>query len=608
MLSDRIETLFTLLQCNNTDIARYAGCSSGNISKLKSGNRVPKPTSRTIAAFAEGVYRYADYEALLSVLCELCGAAESSREALIPALIAWLFETKDVTPPHAVTPRSKRAQMLRRQSFGEKLDRAMTVLELSNTQLAALLNIDVSLVSRYRSGIYSPHGNQRLSEKLSEVLLSRAEKYDRTSALAELCAVPAEGLDGAVFAEWLYGDPKDDSGALAQKLLRSLDSYRHGHGLPSEPPETPILEAAACYWGKDGLRESVIRFLTDAAREGGELLLYSDEPMDWMSGDREYFALWASLMAECIRNGVTIKIIHNVDRDGNEMVDAIRGWLPLYISGRIEPYVFRRERKPRFCHTLFLRPGGACIRGFSPADSGNERWYDYITDARHLDALRHEFENMLASASPFLKIFTAPMSREFSDFRMEKSGPRNYLLTALPVVTMPEGLLERMLSRAAIGEEQRRSILSFYRDARSKFFEVLSQHSVNMILCAPVEDMALPGRVNFALDLIELSVDYTPQEYAEHVAAVTELAEHERNFHLILLSDAPFRDIQIVTLGDAAAVLRCREPHTAFLCLNPVLTDSVSDYLSALIEQFSAERQPTIEALRNMQGERESEG
>ena len=26
MLSDRIETLFTLLQCNNTDIARYVGC------------------------------------------------------------------------------------------------------------------------------------------------------------------------------------------------------------------------------------------------------------------------------------------------------------------------------------------------------------------------------------------------------------------------------------------------------------------------------------------------------------------------------------------------------------------------------------------------------
>lgn len=601
MLSDRIETLFTLLQCSNTDIARYAGCSSGNISKLKSGNRVPKPGSRTIAVLAEGVYRYADYEALLPVLCELCGAAESRRETVIPALIAWLFETKEAAPPpRAVTPRSKRTQVLRRQSFGERLDRAMTALELSNAQLAALLNIDVSMVSRYRSGIYSPHGNERLSERLVGVLLSRAEKAARMQALAELCALPAERLDAGALAEWLYSVPEDESGILAQKLLRSLDSYRHGHGVPPELPEAPSVETADRYWGKEGLRKSVIRFLMDAEREGGELLLYSDEPMDWLSGDPKYFALWASLMAACVRNGVSIRIIHNVDRDGTEMLDGIRGWLPLYISGRIEPYVFRREHNPRFCHTLFLRPGAACIHGFTPAGGGEDRWYDYITDMRRLDALKREFDRMVISASPFLKIFTASMSRAFADFRMERLGLRNYLLTALPVVTMPEGLLERVLSRAALDGERRRSVLAFYRDARRRFFEILSQDSVNMILCAPSEGTPLPGRVNFALDLIELSVDYTQEEYAEHIAAVTELVEHERNFHLILLPDAPFRDIQLVTLGDAAAVLRCRDPHAAFLVLNPVLTESVADYLSALIEQFSAERQPTAEALRNM--------
>ena len=32
MLSERITAIFTLLHCNNTEIARYAGCSSGNIS------------------------------------------------------------------------------------------------------------------------------------------------------------------------------------------------------------------------------------------------------------------------------------------------------------------------------------------------------------------------------------------------------------------------------------------------------------------------------------------------------------------------------------------------------------------------------------------------
>ena len=96
MLSERISTLFTLLGCNNTDVARFAGCSSGNISKLKTGNREPKPTSRSIAAFAEGVYSYADYENMLPVLAELCGAADTGRESLICALIGWLYETEEL--------------------------------------------------------------------------------------------------------------------------------------------------------------------------------------------------------------------------------------------------------------------------------------------------------------------------------------------------------------------------------------------------------------------------------------------------------------------------------------------------------------------------------
>lgn len=73
----------------------------------------------------------------------------------------------------------------------------------------------------------------------------------------------------------------------------------------------------------------MVRFLTEAAAKGGELLLYSDEPMDWMTADRTYFALWASLMARCVNSDVHIRIIHNVDRIDTEMIDAIKGWLPL---------------------------------------------------------------------------------------------------------------------------------------------------------------------------------------------------------------------------------------------------------------------------------------
>ena len=603
MLSDRITTLFSLLQCNNTQIARFAGCSSGNISKLKTGNREPKPTSRSITAFAEGVYGYADYENMLPMLAELCGAADTGRESLIPALIGWLYETEAVSPPDsAVTPKSKRTRAFQRQRFGEKLDRAMSLLELSNGQLAALLNIDVSLVSRYRTGVYSPHGNAQLSERLCGILLARAKKNGQLDGFAKLCGAEAGSLDADAVAAWLYNSlPEEDSAAMAQRILRSLDDFIPGEGLPTGLPEVPKVPVASCYMGTEGLRSAVIRFLTDAAREGGELLLYSDEPMNWMSGDQGYFALWASLMVKCVNSGVRIRIIHNVDREGEEMANAIKGWFPLYMSGMIEPYVFRRDRAPRFYHTVFLRPGNACVYVSFPAGSGEDRWYEYITDPERLDLLEREYTAMLSAASPFLKIYTAGMREEFHRMRISAPGARDYLLSEFPIVTMPEELLARMLTRCQVPEDKKKTALAHYRDLRSQFEEVLRENSINIILCLREKTEDQGSYINSALSLTEFTVDYTQEEYAEHVAAVIELVERERNFHLTLLPLSPFQDIQIVTRKDAVIVLRCREPYTAFVFLNPNLRQSVSAYFSTLVDQYAADRRTVIEALKELQ-------
>ena len=186
------------------------------------------------------------------------------------------------------------------------------------------------------------------------------------------------------------------------------------------------------------------------------------------------------------------------------------------------------------------------------------------------------------------------MGGDFLRFRMDRKGAQTYLLSDLPVVTMPEGLLERMLSRAEVSPETRRDVLGIYRDIRKRFAAQLEQSSVNMILC-PAGGRS--RQVNFSLDLVDISLDYTPEEYGEHRAAVAALVERERNFHLTLLPETPFRDIQIVTLEDAVAVLRCREPYGAFVFLSPMLTESVSGYLASLIEQFSADRYATIKTL-----------
>ena len=607
MLSERITALFMMLECNNTDIARYAGCSSGNISKLKTGNRVPKPTSRSIKSLADGIYGYADFENMLPTLQELCHCTDTARENMIPALIAWLYETDEIVlPAQAAIPKSKRTQMLRRQSFGDRLDRAVTLLGLSNSQLAALLNIDVSLVSRYRSGIYSPHGNARLAEKLSDVLLNRAQRTGKAAEFAALCGTDAAQLDTDTVAAWLYDlSPAEYSAAMAQVLLRSLDEFTADNSQPETAQEVPDTPETVYYYGTGGLRSAVARFLADAAKEGGELLLYSDEPTDWLVGDRAYFALWTSLMEKCVNSGVEIKIIHTIDRESAEANEAIRGWLPLYVSGMIEPFFFRKKRDPRFCHTVLLRPGGACIHGAFPAASGESRWYEYITDQKRLDLMQKEFDSMLCASSQFLNVYNGATSEDYYSSYVDTQGSRAFLLSGFPVFTMPEELLERIVSRAQMAGPLKSSVLSLYRRLRKQFQDLLRQGAVNMALCIPREVRKENIKVNFALELIDFSVDYTQDEYEEHLAAVMDLVKNEKNFHLTLLPEPPFRDIQLVMLEEAVSVLYCNRPYTAFVFYNSTLNKSVSDYLFMLDHRYAADRRTVLKALADLRHSRD---
>ena len=60
------------------------------------------------------------------------------------------------------------------------------------------------------------------------------------------------------------------------------------------------------------------------------------------------------------------------------------------------------------------------------------------------------------------------------------------------------------------------------------------------------------------------------------------------------------KDIQIAMPGEAVSVLRCQQPYAAFVFLNPALADSVSNYLSMLIDSYAADRHTTLEALEQL--------
>lgn len=158
------------------------------------------------------------------------------------------------------------------------------------------------------------------------------------------------------------------------------------------------------YFGTEGLRSAVLRFLTEALQGNAQqLLLYSDEEQGWMTEDAAYLKKWAALMTACVRNGTQIRIIHNVDRDLGEMIAAIKSWLPLYTLGRIDSRYSTLLRGERFFHTVFLWPGRACIKAAGVRGTQAEGIYHYYSGQRELEICGQEYRRLLENTRPLMK-------------------------------------------------------------------------------------------------------------------------------------------------------------------------------------------------------------
>ena len=124
--------------------------------------------------------------------------------------------------------------------------------------------------------------------------------------------------------------------------------------------------------------------------------------MDWMDG--EYRQVLSVLMAELIRRDVRIRIIHTVDRSMPELISAIEWWMPLYLSGKIVSYYCLPSAGERFSHTLFIRPGVACIAGTSAIGLENQAFYSYSTDKEITRLAEEAFDSLLKNSLPLIQI------------------------------------------------------------------------------------------------------------------------------------------------------------------------------------------------------------
>ncbi|MBO5623715.1 MAG: helix-turn-helix transcriptional regulator, partial [Butyrivibrio sp.] len=199
MLTERLNELLERIDATGGEIAKKVGFDRTNISRIKSGKRIPHPDSVTAEKLINGIYLFADNKNNLEKLCEVVETdPKASAKEIKAALKSWLYEGYD--PEMSGTQNSTTGKKNSHKSgasrhFAQRLNSSMILAELSNVLLSKLIHADASLISRYRSGVRTPVPNSALSAQLSSVLFDRIIKNEKEAELCDLMRIPVGDLE-----------------------------------------------------------------------------------------------------------------------------------------------------------------------------------------------------------------------------------------------------------------------------------------------------------------------------------------------------------------------------------------------------------------------------
>lgn len=596
MFSEKLNNILALLDVSSADFARFAGCDKSYISRIKSGARVPKNGGTGAWRLVESIYSCADEKGKTGAICKLISCKDQNSADTVKArIMAWLFDGEEFTDKK---PKLRKDKVPYRE-FGEKLDAVMELAELSNIRLGNLINIDTSYISRFRNGLRSPKSNPQTMDAICTALLHRLGEQDKIIQLAALMKVNSDAMTDeeeafSLLHDWLFDTEKNDSSSVIERLLETIDSFSIGTKIPLPSFEEAAAEEIvrmndSVYFGSAGLQNAVIRFLASVISGGGkELFLYSDQNMNWLSAP-EFRLKWAALMLRCVQKGIKINVMHNVDRNASEMIEAIINWLPLYMSGMISSFYCKKQKDSCFSNTFFLCPGVACIKGsnvIGTEDKCGE--YRYDTDLTILEIRQTAFNVLLGGAKQLVRKFGV---FEIEDFIQAGNSGMTLLGATLPLATMPKKTLASILERCCADETIKKKAFSVWKSRKRLLDESMRKSFAHECIPVADEESLFSGKV-FA-DIPGLNVTYTPDEYAEHIRNIITLSDENPHYRFYALPEAPFENTQILLSDNLVTVNKLNGPQVIFLISHPAIYEAFTVYSDTITSPYKLDKLST---------------
>ena len=575
--SEKLNDYIEQLSCTGKDICNLSGISAASFSRYRNGERVPELGTKP-------------FENLCCALAQISaqkGELQITADAVKKAFVSCDdFVSTD--------------KELLRKNFNTLL----SALNVNLTQLCQYTNYDASAVFRIRNGSRKPGDAERFASAVASFVTRTMQTQSEIGAVAELIGCDIDEIYDlsvryAKIKSWLLKQPvqKAEDNSVS-KFLSKLDDFDLNEYIkvirfdelkvPSVPFQIP---SSKTYFGIKEMMESELDFLksTVLSKSSAPVIMYSDMPMKEMAKDPEFPKKWMFGMAMMLKKGLHLHQIHNLDRSFDEMMHGLESWIPMYMTGQISAYYFKNAPNDVFLH--FLKVSGiAALSGEAVAGYHSDGIYYLTKVKREVEYYRKRAEEMLKNAYPLMEIYRSERKNELNAFLLadtKTAGKRRSILSSLPLYTISDELLNRILTRNNINAELKEKIKEYAKTQRQRMKIILENERIEDEIPDFVQEnfAKSPPMLELSGIFCEEDIPYNEEEYTAHLKESMAFAEQNPNYTLKCSTAHAFQNLKIIIHeGQWVMVSKGKTPAIHFVIRHPKLRSAIECFIPPITE------------------------
>lgn len=330
----------------------------------------------------------------------------------------------------------------------------MKEFRISGNGLAGYLNVDVSLVSKWKNG--SRKIRQDYLEKIVRLFFSLDEsnQYQRLNQISG-------------FSRGKNFEPEKLAEYLKLWLSTSLDSEVHEFN-PFVSGSVHTV-SSYIYMGEQGKRDAIEIFLDYVgSRERQTIWLYSQQSADWLFGDTDYVHQWKSKNMTLIENN-EVHVLHPVYKDYHAVAEYMLRWIPLHLYGNADAYYIPRNQISYVDSTICLTDSLALV-SVTPLNQPKSMITYLLSDADSLKTLHYVISDIFNFSKPLFSRYSFLNPHKYHEAyqRFCMGTSRGICLTAGP----PLFLIRRELLKTFVPQDMQSEDLDLI------CFERMKEHGI----------------------------------------------------------------------------------------------------------------------------------